>query len=454
MGDGKRLFEIGGQWIGTVTGSSSYYRFWYDPRAGELRRRSLKTEDFEEAKIKLAGIIGTGATQTALDPDRVMLSAVLNHYYENHSDKLPSAGAARRAGELVMTFLIEEAGFKASVKCAAFTKGIQQKFAEWCAEEFDHSVAYMGRNLSVVGAAMNFAAGDVVIKTPDGELKEVRLLRFAPDVYYDQTWLAEVTDRPESQARDYVPTYEDLAFLLDCPGSDMLRRYDLLALNTWARPRAVLDIKVSLQVDLQHNLLDLNPPGRRQTKKRRPLIRLTRNLRAWLELWGDDSPLHRPVLDKRTGKIKREAISSLKMQFWRRSMYWMLRKSGLSDGQAGHLEREKNSGRPEAFWAAVARAEAAGVRRISRYTFRHFMATKVRSLEEVKVDREQREMWLGHVESDTTSWYETHDPEYLQACADATDVIMEKLDALTTRPLIPASLKARMAAAGIKVVKE
>jgi len=455
QGQGRGLFEIGGQWIDNVDGSANYYRFWYDRGAGELRRRSLKTTDFEEAKLKLAAIVGTGVTQDdAREPEKVMISAVLNHYFTQRTDKLPSADAARRAGVLVTNFLIDEAGFKPSVKVSVFTKGMQQKFAEWCAVEFDHSVAYISRNLSVIGAAFNFAASDVVIKTPEGELREVRLLRFAPDIYYDQTWLSEVTDQPESRPRDYVPTYEDLALLLDCPGSDMLRRYDLIALNTWARPTANLDIRVSKQVDFQHDLLDLNPPGRRQNKKRRPLIRLTRNLRAWFELWGDESPLNRPVVDKRTGKIKRVAITSLKMQFYLRAMYFMLRKSGLTDSEIRHLEQEKKQQRPEAYWAAIEKAEAAGIRRMSRYTYRHFMATKVRGLEEVRVDREQREMWLGHVESDTTSWYETHDPEYLRACADATDVIMEKLDALTTRPLVPDSLKARMQAAGIRVVKE
>lgn len=56
---------------------------------------------------------------------------------------------------------------------------------------------------------------------------------------------------------------------------------------------------------------------------------------------------------------------------------------------------------------AIAKAEARGVRRITPYTLRHFMATRVRGLKEVRVDREQRSLWLGHGKKDATSWYES-----------------------------------------------
>jgi integrase len=103
-------------------------------------------------------------------------------------------------------------------------------------------------------------------------------------------------------------------------------------------------------------------------------------------------------------------------------------------------------------WQAVAAAEARGIKRITPYTLRHFMATKVRSLKEVRVDREQRSLWLGHGKKDTTSWYETLDPEHLSEAAKATNIILEKLDALTTRPLVPMSVKQRRLLAGFSVV--
>ena len=71
------------------------------------------------------------------------------------------------------------------------------------------------------------------------------------------------------------------------------------------------------------------------------------------------------------------------------------------------------------------------------------MATQVRAVQEFRVDREQRSLWLGHGKSDTPSWYEKHDPEHLRECALATDIILEKLDALTTRDMVSPFHKAQ-----------
>lgn len=77
------------------------------------------------------------------------------------------------------------------------------------------------------------------------------------------------------------------------------------------------------------------------------------------------------------------------------------------------------------------------------------MATRIRGLQEIKVDREQRSLWLGHGKRDATSWYETHDPEYLWECSRATSLILEKLDALTRRPLVPPTVMAIKELAGL-----
>lgn len=92
---------------------------------------------------------------------------------------------------------------------------------------------------------------------------------------------------------------------------------------------------------------------------------------------------------------------------------------------------------------AIATAEEKSIRRITRYTLRHFMAARIRGLEKIKVDREQRSLWPGHGKRDATSWYESHDPEYLKECSRATSAILEQIDALTRRPLVPLSVRQR-----------
>lgn len=54
------------------------------------------------------------------------------------------------------------------------------------------------------------------------------------------------------------------------------RLYVELALATMARPTAILELKWA-QVDWDHGTLNLNPAGRRQTKKRRPIVALDKD---------------------------------------------------------------------------------------------------------------------------------------------------------------------------------
>ncbi len=431
----EKLFEFGGMWVGRVYGSQQLYRFWYDSRNGEVRRRSLKTTNIEEAKRRLAEVVVNDAPTKADDPEKVPLVFVLTHYLEGHADSRPSAHVARRASELVMRFLEGQCGFDANVKTSQFSKIYQAEFAKWCAKEFQHSSAYVSRILSVVAAACRYAAKTKLIKSASGELREAKLLRYVPEISYDTKWVADIMQVAEPKPRDYVPSFEELASLLDTECGELLRRYDILALNTWARPEAIVDLNVRKQVDFENELLDLNPPNRRQNKKQRPIIRLTTNLRGWLEHWAEDRPLS---YDKKSddGKVERIAARHLKAQFTRRSTRWMLHRAGFTPIEIGQLLNMSRKGNSASLNKALESAERKGIQRITRYTLRHFMATRVRGLAESNVGREQRSMWLGHGKRDATSWYESHDPEFLRECSHATTLVIEKLDRLMQRKLI------------------
>ena len=436
----EKLFEFGGMWIGRVQGSQQLYRFWYESRNGEVRRRSLKTTDLEEAKKHLAEIVVSDAPVTADDPDQVPLVFVLTHYLDGHADSRPSAHVARRACDLVLKFLELKCGFDANVKTSQFSSIYQAEFAKWCASEFKHSPAYVSRVLSVIAAACRFGAKTKLVKSNTGELKEAKLLRFAPEINYDTKWVADVTNVVEPKPRDYVPSYKELASLLDTESGELLRRYDIIALNTWARPAAIIDLSVGKQVDFENDLIDLNPPNRRQNKKQRPVIRLTANLRCWLEHWAEDRPLsYDRILPD--GRIERTPACHLKSQFNRRSTRWMLVKSGLSLDEVAELFSDARKGNSAYLLRAVKAAEAKGIQRITRYTLRHFMATRVRGMTGSNVGREQRSLWLGHGKRDATSWYETHDPEFLRECAMATDLVIDKLNGLMTRNLLPSNAR-------------
>lgn len=59
--------------------------------------------------------------------------------------------------------------------------------------------------------------------------------------------------------------------------------YVHVGIATLARPSAILQLQWQ-QVDFERNLIDLNPPGRTQTKKKRPIVPINRTLRSALEL--------------------------------------------------------------------------------------------------------------------------------------------------------------------------
>ncbi|MDP8996671.1 MAG: tyrosine-type recombinase/integrase [Pseudomonadota bacterium] len=453
---GEKLFEIGGHWLARIEGRPSIYKFWCDARSGETRRRSLKTADVEEAKKLLAVEVSTKSHSDPQDPESVMLVSILNHYFENRSDKLPSGHMARRSGEIVLNFLERECRLGATVKVGQFTKGMQAKFVLWSAKRQGHSTAYISRILNVIAAASRFATKTVLQDLDSGDYVETRLMKYMPEICYNAKWISDITRQPEPQPRSYVPTFEELASLFDTPGSELLQRYDIIALNTWARPEAVLTLSAKSQVDFENGLVRLNPPGRKQNKKHRPTIRLTDNLRGWLKHWAEDRPL--AYRARRNENSSRDVDTTtfakhVRAQFKRRTVRWMLARSGLDQEQINDLFRQARSKMRQPLNEAIARAEALGIQRITQYTLRHFMATRVRGLKEVRVDREQRSAWLGHGKRDATSSYEGHDPEHLAEASQATDLILAKLDSLTKRPLVPSSTKHKAMLAGLTIIE-
>lgn len=108
-------------------------------------------------------------------------------------------------------------------------------------------------------------------------------------------------------------------------------------------------------VNRRFGTIDLNPPGRRQTIKYRPKIRLTANLSGWLDEW-----------------------------------------------------------------------------------------------QKPPVDKEQRDVWLGHDEKRTANAYEAFDPDYLADCMQATEKVIAELQKHTRKRLFARKLRAN---AELKVIE-
>lgn len=327
---------------------------------------------------------------------------VLNFYFENDAKLKPSKDQAFRAVQLVAEFAGQKIG--ATARVSAFSLLRQREFMRWCVDTHDHRSGTIARNLAVVSAAFRYACKPQLIRDGFGKEQEVVLLDRAPAVCTQAKEVARLTDIPESEPRDWLPSYEELGQFIDAIDirQENLFRFVMLALNTWARPEAIIDFRADKQVD-RYGVLDLNPPRRRQTKKYRPKIRLTDNLEGWLKHWDSPAPM---MWDG-------EPITTMKRTFKRH-------------------------------------AEACGMPRFTQYSLRHFMATEVRR-SKPPVSKEQRDLWLGHDDGGrTANWYEHRDPEFLEDVRAATDSIIEEVQRFTRRPLSTRKLRAN---APLKLVK-
>jgi integrase len=321
--------------------------------------------------------------------------AALDFYYENDVKLKPSAKPAFRAMQLLAEYAVEKIGPHARV--SAFTALRQRDFMRWCVETHQHSAGTIARNLSVYSAAFRYCCKPQIVRDDFGNEIEVLLLDSAAAVCTQPKEVARLTELPESSPRGWIPSFEELGRFLDAIDArqENLFRFVMLALNTWARPEAIIDFRTDRQVDWSFGVVDLNPPGRRQTKKHRPKIKLTANLADWLRHWDSRAPL----------MWNGQPVTTMKKTFKRHAL-------------------------------------ACDLPEFTRYSIRHFMATYVR-LARPPVSKEQRDIWLGHSDGRTANWYEHRDPEFLEDARRATDEIIEQLQLHTRRPLSARKLRAK-----------
>lgn len=414
----NRLWEYGGYWIGEASGTDALYAYWYDGGKRRTCRRTLGTKILDEAKDRLLALAGSNKVDGTRSPDRVMMIVALDHYYVNDVSHKPSANQAFRAIGLIKDYLTEKALPTAPV--SLFGPIRQREFMSWCHDKHQHSANTIARNLSVVSAAFRFCKRVVVVKDGFGNDQEIQLLDMAPDVVTQAERVAELIKLAPPTPRDWLPTFEEFGRFIDAidKRKENLFRFVILALNTWARPQTIIDFRDNDQtVNRRFGIVDLNPPGRRQTVKYRPKIRLTDNLLGWLDEWGADAA--KPIGHNGGPPLDGEAEPA----YVGAPMLW--------DGVP--ITAIKRT--------FVRHAKDCKLPDFTPGTIRHFMATMVRR-EKPPVSKEQRDVWLGHDEKRTANAYEAFDPEYLLDCMQATESVIQQLQEHTKRPLFACKLRA------------
>lgn len=353
--------QIGEFWL-SQNRHGTWCRTWFDHRTRQTRRAALGADDFESAMIALARWYTLNEGLDHEKPADVPLSVVLERYVERHAKVLPSYKEAKRAAKYIGEH------FGAAAMVASLTVNAQAGF-EVALRDKGLSDGYIRRVQTTLKAAVNLAYRNQEIAS-------------APFVRL-------TTSNAE---RTRLLTLDEAAALFNAEPPEHLFGFLLLAFNTLSRPEALLELQ-PFQVDLERRLIHLNPSGRRQTKKYRPVVPITDTLLPWLEA-------HRTQ---------------------RYLVQW-------HEEQAEPMESIKKAWR-------LLRARAKLSADVVPYTIRHTMASELR--------RRGVPAWevsgiLGHRVQRTSEVYAKFAPDYLGKAAAAIDDYMNDLQPLVRRELVVA----------------
>lgn len=353
----QRPGQIGAYWL-SRNRHGAWCRTWYDGARRQTRQHSLGTTDFEAAFLALAQWIVVNEKLERAPPADVPVATALARYYERHAKHTESADAAKRARDKLEAFfgdamiadltLDRQAEFEAELKARGLSNG------------------YIGRIQTTLKAAVNRAYRNQEI----AHAPYIRVLA--------------------AGQRDRILSIEQVAALFNADPPEHIWMFLLLLVGTLARPTALLELRPH-QIDFDNRLIRLNPPGREQTKKRRPTVPLVDTLLPWLMAADKRAFVVQPY------KRQMRPIRSVKTT-WRK-----LRKRAGLPGD------------------------------VVPTSIRHAVATELRRR---GVPRWEIEGFLGHSSDSTSEIYAKYAPDYLGTAAAAIDAYFAELEPLVKRPLV------------------
>jgi integrase len=377
-GDTNRFFEHEGYWLARRQGSPFYYIACMplDPGSRSVYRFSTGTPDLEEAKRRLVAhaaanprVVHGGEVQR---PERGHSEPVIIDLLSDYVDRLRETPSYRSAELPILKRWTHFLELNDVVFVSELTRTVQERYVAWRRQMIKdkHGTVSNGtliRDLGVLKAALRYA-------WKDGRL----------------THPPYVIGVPSPPPRSRFLTEEEARRLIEHCDEPHLRLYVMLALQTMQRPIAIFSLKTS-QVDLVNNRIDFLPPGKVQSKKRRPVVPITSSLRAELE-WAVENSISGYVVEWQGQPVKR--IST-------------------------------------AFRSACKRANLEGV---CPYTLRHTAATLAASR---GVPLREIAGFLGHTTERTTELYAKHSPDFLGRAAHALDELfgLQRADQCRPQPV-------------------
>jgi len=318
-------------------------------------------------------------------PEAVTLARVLTRHWQHHGRQLKSAQAVRYS-------LQRWNDFFPGALVSEITPARQRDFVK-AMRAAGLSDGYIRRVLADGKSAINRAYREGEITAPP----HIALV-------------------PEGEPRERIATLDEIAWLYRATPHDHIRLYLTLALGTLGRPEAVLQLDRS-QADDRDRMIRLNPPGRRQNKKRRPTVPMCDTLAAIvarlpvgpLITWAG-----KPIRNIRRTLDRIEARAAR-----------MIRIEALARART-----HRAAGDREAAWEIVkdARARARAILEITPYTLRHTMAAELRRR---GIPQWELAGMMGHsIGYKTTERYAKFGPDHLGGAARAIEAYFADLKAL------------------------
>lgn len=362
----NRIAELGGRWLEKVPESDNWYITSYDKASRQTRRVSTGSSDLEAAIALLrllafsAGISVRDAIKASGKNSAGSLGEILDWHYVTHASKLVSSEAQRIGSEKIKKIMGHK---QADALVPSDFEIVRRQF-----EAEGLSIGYLSRILSTVRNALNRAHDDRKISRP------VKVPEFRKKAH-----------KEAAPNRGGELQLHQMARLWDAADELHVRIFIILALHTGGRPSALLELRAE-QID---RLLNLNPPGRVQTKKRRPSLPVPSTLWPWLECPGGDHLI----------TYRGEPIRSIKTGFKA-----ACRRAGLASD-------------------------------INPYSIRHMLG---RQLRQRGVGSEEISVFLGHVlpsVKQVTLTYSPYDPGFLRNATQAIEDVVREVQSLAKRSL-------------------
>lgn len=376
----KPLYQRGAFALYRRPGRANLEIVWYDHERKRERISSAGTGDVGKACTELdRRFLASEGVKVCPTCGRAMegeaaprLTTAIMDYLTQSEDKVGVKSAKTRLSHVV-TYVAET---NPALTLPMVSEAWIAKFRSWMGKR-GYSLGHTEGCVMQLAAAINAQVGH------EAQFKAQSLKELAKSPTYRATveqiaaMFRFCTDPPPPPGREWTP--KERAMVIST--RENLLRYLRAAVATWARPDAILELKAEGQWHSAAGVLNLNPEGRRQTKKHRPVVPIAKQFRPWLD-----------------EALKREAY---------------LPVSTIRHG-----------------WAAMSKhLSLPGAREAGEKLIRRSMATICRRIIG-EADWAQGELMLGHRKASISDIYAIPDPANLGKALAATEQVIDQIEAL------------------------